>query len=87
VHLSPPAKKNIEKLEEFIVSSSVLESDINTAKEYGIIKNELRRKGKPIPENDIWIAAFAKQYNLILVTFDVHFKEISSIEVLVRGSE
>ena len=77
-------KENIDKLEDFIVSSSVLESDINTAKEYGIIKNELRQKGKPVPENDIWIAAIAKQYDLTLVTADTHFKDITSIKVLLR---
>jgi tRNA(fMet)-specific endonuclease VapC len=79
-------KENIEKLEDFIVSSSILESDISTAREYGVIKNELRQKGKPIPENDIWIAAFAKQFSLTLFTADAHFKEISSIKVIIHKS-
>lgn len=77
-------KENIEKLEEFIVSTSVLEADITTAKEYGAIKDELRRKGGPVPENDIWIAAFAKQYNLTLYTSDSHFKAIPGINAIIR---
>jgi len=75
-------KENIQKIEEFIVSSAVLESDINTAKEYGIIKSGLQRKGKPIPENDIWIAAIARQYGLTLVSTDRHFGEIDALNVL-----
>ncbi|MEM9153339.1 MAG: VapC toxin family PIN domain ribonuclease, partial [Cyanobacteria bacterium P01_F01_bin.3] len=33
----------------------------------------LRVKGRPLPENDIWIAALALQYDLVLVTHDAHF--------------
>jgi predicted nucleic acid-binding protein len=33
-----------------------------------IIKAALRKKGKPIPENDIWIAAIALRNNLAIVT-------------------
>ena len=43
------------------------------------MKNKLLDKGKPIPENDIWIAAVAMQNNLILVTRDAHFSEIAEI--------
>ncbi len=76
-------KENIKKLEDFIVSSPVLEPDIATSKEYGEIKSELRRKGKPIPENDIWIASMAKQFGLTLVTADTHFKDIYGIKVMI----
>lgn len=48
----------------------------------GIIKEELRKKGKPIPENDIWIAALARQYNLQLVTKDEHFQYINALMLL-----
>ena len=36
-------------------------------------------KGRPIPENDIWIAATARPYDLILVTRDPHFNEVESL--------
>jgi tRNA(fMet)-specific endonuclease VapC len=39
----------------------------------------LRAKGRPIPENDIWIAAVAKQYDLALFTRDAHFAEVESL--------
>jgi tRNA(fMet)-specific endonuclease VapC len=46
-------------------------------------KNNLRLKGHPLPENDIWIAAIALQYNLILVTRDAHFLEIENLQTVV----
>ena len=48
---------------------------------YGIIKASLRKKGKPIPENDIWIAAAAAQHGLPILTTDNHFKEIAEIDL------
>ncbi|RLB16513.1 MAG: VapC toxin family PIN domain ribonuclease, partial [Deltaproteobacteria bacterium] len=49
------------------------------SREYAKIKNALREKGRPIPENDIWIAAIAVQYNLTLVSRDDHFKRIDGL--------
>ncbi len=73
------AKENLGRLDEFAVSASVLACDLGTAREYGVIKNSLREKGRPIPENDIWIAAIARQYGLTLVTRDAHFDGISEL--------
>ena len=43
-------------------SHTIVDLDLETARQYGIIKSELRRKGTPIPNNDIWIAALTQQY-------------------------
>jgi tRNA(fMet)-specific endonuclease VapC len=56
-----------------------LHIDENTATLYGSIKAALRKKGKPIPENDIWIAAIVQQHDLILITRDKHFSEIDNL--------
>jgi tRNA(fMet)-specific endonuclease VapC len=40
----------------------------------------MKKKGNPIPENDIWIAALAKQYSLKLLTRDRHFESIEVID-------
>ena len=72
--------ENLARIEEFAVSSSVLVCDAGTAREYGLIKNGLREKGLPIPENDIWIAAIAQQYDLALVTRDEHFSEVEGLK-------
>ena len=72
-------KENIVRIDEYVASSAVLGCDTQTAQEYGLIKNRLRERGRPIPENDIWIAAIAKQHNLALVTRDEHFREVREI--------
>jgi tRNA(fMet)-specific endonuclease VapC len=48
---------------------------------YGNIKAALRKKGKPIPENNIWIAAIALHNKLVIVTRDKHFKEIENLNI------
>lgn len=45
------------------------------------IKKSLKQIGKPIPENDIWIAACACVHNLAVAIFDKHFSEIAEIEL------
>jgi tRNA(fMet)-specific endonuclease VapC len=51
----------------------VLGCDVGSAQRYGEIKDQLSKKGRPIPENDIWVAAVALQYDLTLVSRDEHF--------------
>ncbi|MEH2061205.1 MAG: type II toxin-antitoxin system VapC family toxin [Nostoc sp.] len=51
------SKENLERIEEFIANSTVLGCDVETARHYGNVKNNLRLKGRALPENDIWIAA------------------------------
>lgn len=72
--------ENLHRVNTFIAEHIFLSCDLETAQWYGIIKNQLRRKGRPIPNNDIWIAAVAMQHNLILVTRDAHFEEIESLQ-------
>jgi tRNA(fMet)-specific endonuclease VapC len=73
--------ENIAKISQFAATSAVLASDAATAQVYGEIKNGLRAKGRPIPENDIWIAAITMQYNLTLVTRDSHFGEVDGLVI------
>jgi len=72
---------NVAQVDVFAASSAVLACDTATSQQYGEIKHELRAKGRPIPENDIWIAAIAVQYGLTLVSRDGHFSEIGSLSI------
>jgi tRNA(fMet)-specific endonuclease VapC len=56
--------------------------DINEASthHYAEITLELRRKGTPIPTNDIWIAALCRQYALPLLSRDRHFDLVAGIK-------
>ncbi len=72
---------NTKRIDEFAASVSVLPCDSVTAQHYGVIKNHLRAKGRPLPENDIWIAAVARQYSLVVVSRDEHFSHIDGLVV------
>lgn len=72
-------QKHLQQVGAFITNCKILSVDTETAKVYGNIKTLLAKKGKPIPENDIWIAAVAIQHNLPLFSTDNHFKEIDSL--------
>ena len=74
------SKANISRIEDFATSNTVLACDTATSKEYGRIKNLLHKKGHPIPENDVWIAAVAMEHGLIMVSRDEHFKKIDGLK-------
>ena len=75
-------QKHLNQIKLFLNNCTILQIDITTSDTYGNIKASLAKKGKPIPENDIWIAAIAIQYNLPLFTFDKHFSEIDGLKLL-----
>jgi len=78
---SSQAIKNLHRIEAFIAGSIILACDAVTAFHYGSIKDRLRQKGHPIPENDIWIAAIALQFDSILVSRDEHFSAVQGLMV------
>lgn len=72
---------NLTRINDFILNNTVLSCNTETAKLYGDIKNRLKDRGQPIPENDIWIAAIAKQYSLTLISYDTHFDAVENLTV------
>lgn len=70
---------NIKAIENLAGEAVVLHCDAITARLYGQVKNQLRQKGRPIPENDIWIAATAFQYDVTLITRDGHFAYVDGL--------
>ncbi|MCK7495017.1 MAG: type II toxin-antitoxin system VapC family toxin [Comamonadaceae bacterium] len=78
---STRVQENIARIDDFVLNNSVLSCNADIAKRYGTIKNDLKGKGHPIPENDVWIAAIAQHHSLILVTNDVHFDAIEDLAV------
>jgi len=62
----------------YLLDTSVI---IDLFSEDGIVKDQLRKIGKPIPENDIWIAALTLQHNLSLATRDKHFENIEGLVI------
>lgn len=74
-------KQNRSILQDFLLSSrvNIIDIDVETTERYAVIYRHLRLSGKPIPANDLWIAASAMQYGLKVITLDRHFLEISQI--------
>lgn len=74
--------ENVKRVHDFILLSTILPCNELTGEHFGQIKQQLTAKGRPIPENDIWIAATAMQYELSLVTRDQHFREIDGLTLV-----
>jgi tRNA(fMet)-specific endonuclease VapC len=85
--LGEKERKNRQELEAFLNAPrvEVLPHDLETADYYALIVKRLKAKGRPIPTNDIWIAANAIKHGLALYSFGGHFKEIEGL-VLLPGS-
>jgi len=58
---------------------SVLDIDDDTTHSYAAIGLELKKKRKPVPANDLWIAALCRQYSLPLLSRDRHFDFVSGL--------
>lgn len=82
-------RRNREELTAFLESPRVRIDavDEGTADFYGRIFALLRRKGRPIPTNDLWIAATALQHGLVLATRDDHFAAIEGLATASTPSQ
>jgi tRNA(fMet)-specific endonuclease VapC len=66
-------------LNRLILESELLLVDDVTTRHYAVVREGLRRKGRPLPEHDVWIAALAIQYRLELASRDAHFDQIAGL--------
>lgn len=78
-HSSNP-DANLERVSSFVSAIVVLLCDVATAEVYARVKQDLRAKGRPIPDNDLWIASTAMQHELTLIDRDAHFNEIDGLQ-------
>lgn len=77
---------NRAELARFLASPrvSVLPVTADTADSYALVYAGLRRKGQPIPANDLWIAASALEHGCGLLTLDAHFRQVDGLRVGAR---
>ena len=63
------------------VESAVTVLDVNTetARYYADVREEIRQAKTPIPENDLWIVALARQHSLPVITRDAHFDHVADL--------
>jgi tRNA(fMet)-specific endonuclease VapC len=72
---------NVADLRRFLAQPRVtlLPVTWTTADRYSRIYSDLRRRGRPIPTNDLWIAAQAMETGADLVSFDPHFQHVEGL--------
>lgn len=73
--------ENVARILEFAGAVQVQGVTAATATHYGELKELLRAAGRPIPDNDLWIAATALEHGLTLVTRDRHFEGVPGLVV------
>lgn len=76
--------ENNRKLETFLDSgfAGILYADADTINFYAEIWAELSRTGKPVPTNDIWIAALCLQHKCVLATADEYFQYVPLLQTI-----
>ena len=81
--------ENREGLSAFLDSPrvSIISVTAETASFYAALFKQLRAKGRPIPTNDLWLAASALQHGSPLVTQDAHFDGIEGLLVVRRPED
>ena len=80
---------NRQELKAFLDSPRVvlLHTSETTSEYYAKVFSGLRKKGKPVPSNDLWIAATALEHGYAIFTHDNHFKEIDGLLVGNKPSD
>lgn len=71
--------QNIQKIQQFMSQCVLLFVNELTSIHYSDIKLALKKKGHPLPENDIWIGATAIHHGLTLSSRDDHFSFIDGL--------
>ena len=76
-------QENERLLQRFLRKPSVAVVNVtaDTAERYAEIDVFLYEKGKPIPRNDVWIAALALEHGCVVITRDAHFRELPLLPI------
>lgn len=78
---SQRAEANLSRIQQLIRHSTILQMGSETASLYAKTRMILKQKGRPIPENDIWIAASCLENQMVIMTNDAHFRSIEGLAV------
>ncbi|MBI3264252.1 MAG: PIN domain-containing protein [Acidobacteria bacterium] len=67
-------------MERLVAKCRILDITAATADVYARLRLTLKTKGKPIPENDLWIAALCVEHQVKLAAVDGHFDAIDGLQ-------
>lgn len=77
---SQQIEKNVATCQSFLERAKLLPFTTEVSRQYGMIKSDLKKRGQPIGDNDLWIAAFALAHRAVLVTNNTqHFGRVSGL--------
>lgn len=81
------AERNGAELRRFLAHPvvRVLDVDDDAASLYAELVDELKRAGRPLPSNDVWIAALALREGSTVLTYDEHFSHMRRVGVRLLG--
>lgn len=82
VMLSRRSSQRLAWLAQAVEQWSVLDVTQETAVHYSNIRLLLKQEARPIPVNDMWIAALARQHSMPILTNDGHFNGIPGVDVI-----
>ena len=77
---SSKSAENLARVEALVIRCVVLNVTVATAKVYAELRLALRVKGRPIPENDLGIAALCVEHQVPLAAVDAHFDAIDDLK-------
>lgn len=74
-------RQNRETLRDFRAAPTAMTllATEETAEVFGAVKDALKKKGTPLPLNDVWIAAHALETGATLLTYDDHFEAVEGL--------
>jgi predicted nucleic acid-binding protein len=78
-------QSNEKKLKQIVnrLQIDIIDVTVDVARKYAIIYLALRKKGKKIPINDVWIAACCMEVGGTLLTRDKHFKFVDALDAII----
>jgi tRNA(fMet)-specific endonuclease VapC len=79
-------RENKAFLQRFLLKPTVkiLNATSETAEIFGLVKSNLKKAGKPLPINDVWIAAHAIETGSVVITYDAHFAVVPGLRLWDR---
>lgn len=79
--------QNLARHKRLIQKSDILEIKETTAAVYAKARIALKKAGKPIPENDLWIASICIENKIPFISSDVHFTYIDHLKLVQPSSK
>jgi len=74
--------ENCDAVYKFLAYSILIPVDKNITARYASVRYKLKKIGRPLPENDIWIASICLELDVPLITRDAHFENIQDLQVI-----